>query len=192
MSNTQRLLSLVSDLLDQAQIEAGKLRIKTESFKPAELLESVHGVMDKITADKNLKFSSDIDPELPKNLWGDSYRLQQALINLVNNSVKFTSDGEIQIHFFRSDQRHWGFEVRDTGVGIPEEEIPHIFETFRQVDGTSTREYGGIGLGLAIVKQLADLMQGEIIVKSQQGNGSSFTIILPLHITENSKETFHE
>ncbi len=192
MSNTQRLLSIVSDLLDQAQIEAGKLRIKIESFKPAELLESVHGVMDKITADANLKLSSDVDSALPENLLGDFHRLQQILINLINNSVKFTSEGEIQMHLFRNDQTHWGMEVRDTGVGIPEAEIPHIFETFRQVDSTPSRQYGGIGLGLAIVKQLVDLMQGEIIVKSQQGQGSSFTIILPLNTVENSKETTYE
>ena len=192
MSNTQRLLNLVGDLLDQAQIEAGRLRIKTESFKPAELLESVHGVMDQITADKNLKLSSDLDPDLPQSLLGDSHRLQQILINLVNNSVKFTSEGEIQMHLFRNNQTHWGVEVRDTGVGIPEDEIPHIFETFHQVDDTATREYGGIGLGLAIVKHLVDLMQGEIVVKSQQGNGSSFTVILPLITIDNSKETIHE
>ena len=192
MSNTQRLLSIVSDLLDQAQIEAGKLRIKIKSFKPAELLESVHGVMDKITADANLNLSSDVDFALPENLLGDFHRLQQILINLINNSVKFTSEGEIQMHLFRNDQTHWGMEVRDTGVGIPEAEIPHIFETFRQVDSTPSRQYGGIGLGLAIVKQLVDLMQGEIIVKSQQGQGSSFTIILPLNTVENSKETTYE
>ncbi len=192
MSNTQRLLSIVSDLLDQAQIEAGKLRIKVDSFEPAELLESVHGVMDKITADANLKLSSNVDSALPENLLGDFHRLQQILINLINNSVKFTSEGEIQMHLFRNGQTHWGMEVRDTGVGIPEAEIPHIFETFRQVDSTPSRQYGGIGLGLAIVKQLVELMQGEIIVKSQQGQGSSFTIILPLNTVENSKETTYE
>ena len=136
--------------------------------------------------------SSDVDSALPENLLGDFHRLQQILINLINNSVKFTSEGEIQMHFFRNDQAHWGIEVRDTGVGIPEEEIPHIFETFRQVDSTPSRQYGGIGLGLAIVKQLVELMQGEITVKSQQGQGSSFTIILPLNTVENSKETTYE
>ncbi|HEY9153028.1 MAG TPA: ATP-binding protein [Anaerolineales bacterium] len=188
MSNTQHLLGIVSELLDQAQIEAGKLKIRVEPFKPAELLENVHGVMDKITADKNLKLNSRIDPELPESLLGDSHRLQQVLINLVNNSVKFTTDGEIQIYLFRNNQTHWGMEVRDTGAGIPEEEIPYIFDTFRQVDSTTTRQHGGIGLGLAIVKQLVDLMQGKISVKSRQGNGSSFTIIFPF----DAEETVHE
>lgn len=192
MSNTQRLLGIVSELLDQAQIEAGKLKIKIASFEPAKLVENVHEVMDKITLDKNLKLSSRIDPALPKSILGDSDRLQQILINLVNNSAKFTTQGEIQINLFRENQTHWGMEVRDTGVGIPEEEIPHIFDTFRQVDSTTTRQHGGIGLGLAIVKQLVELMQGEISVKSQQGNGSSFTIILPLDVVENSKEIVHE
>ncbi len=181
MANTQHLLDLVSELLDQAQIEAGKLKIRVAPFAPAELIDAVHGVMDKIAADKNLAFTSEIDPDLPEQMNGDSYRLRQILINLVNNAVKFTGKGGIHIRFFRRDAAHWGISVRDTGDGIPKDEIPHIFETFRQVDGTTTRQYGGIGLGLSIVKQLVGLMQGEIAVESELGSGSTFTILFPLN-----------
>ncbi len=181
MTNTQHLLDLVSELLDQAQIEAGKLKIQAAPFAPTELLDAVHGVMDKIAADKQLTFTSEIDPQLPERMNGDSYRLRQILINLANNAVKFTGRGGVHIRLFRRDAAHWGISVRDTGDGIPNDEIPHIFETFRQVDGTTTRQYGGIGLGLSIVKQLVSLMQGEIAVESELGSGSTFTILFPLN-----------
>jgi signal transduction histidine kinase len=183
MTNTHHLLDLVSDLLDQAQIEAGKLKIHVESFKIAELLGSVHDIMDKIATDKELTLTSEIDPGLPEKLNGDPYRLRQILINLTNNAVKFTTQGDVRIRLFRHDSAYWGISVQDTGDGIPNDEIPHIFETFRQVDGTTTRQYGGIGLGLSIVKQLVTLMQGEINVTSELGSGSTFTILLPLNIT---------
>ncbi len=183
MTNTQHLLDLVSELLDQAQIEAGKLKIQIEPFSPAKLLEDVHIVMDKIAGDKKLTLTSELDPALPAKLDGDAYRLRQILINLANNAVKFTGKGGVHIRLFRHDASHWGISVRDTGDGIPKDEIPHIFETFRQVDGTATRQYGGIGLGLSIVKQLVGLMQGEIAVESELGSGSTFTILFPSNTT---------
>jgi PAS domain S-box-containing protein len=192
ISNTNRLLNIVSELLDQAQIEAGTLKIKIGSVKPVELMENVHSVMDQIVANAQLKLVSNIDPNLPEVISGDPQRLQQILINLINNSVKFTNEGEIRARLFLKDQTLWGMEVRDTGMGIPEEEIPHIFDTFHQADSTPTRQHGGIGLGLAIVKQLVDLMHGEISVTSEPGKGSSFTIILPLQALEKQEETIYE
>jgi signal transduction histidine kinase len=182
MKNTHRLLGLISDLLDQAQMEAGKLTIQMGPVQPAELLESLHSLLDKTASDKNLSLTSEIDDSLPETLISDSARLQQILVNLVSNSIKFTDEGEVSIRLFRSDYSKWGLEVTDTGRGIPKEEIPNIFDTFRQVESTTTRTKGGFGLGLAIVQQLVNLMNGDIRVDSQLEKGTTFTITLPLVI----------
>jgi len=188
MKNTQRLLGLINDLLDQAQMEAGKLTIQMAPVRPAELLENLHGVMDQIAHDKNLKLTSEIDDNLPEVLNGDGARLHQILLNLVNNSIKFTEHGTVHVRLFSPYQNRWGIEVSDTGAGIPESEIPYIFDTFRQVEGTATRVHGGFGLGLSIVKQLVHLMNGDIDVKSKVDVGSLFTITLPLVIPEENIE----
>lgn len=187
ISNSRRLLNLINDLLDQAQMEAGKLKIRYETIKPSDLLENLHSVMDKITADKGLTFTSDLDESMPETLVGDSARLQQILINLVNNSVKFTKAGSIHTQLSRLDTKYWGITVTDTGQGIPEEELPKIFEAFRQVKGTTIGEHGGAGLGLSIVKQLVKLMGGTISAESELGKGSAFSISLPLEL-EKTKE----
>ena len=179
VSNTRRLLSLINDLLDQAQMEAGKLKIKYDTLRPSDLLENLHSVMDKLTADKGLKLTSELDPKMPETLTGDSARLQQILVNLVNNAVKFTDEGTIHVQFSKPDDHNWGITVSDTGQGIPKEEVAHIFDAFRQVEGTTTRVHGGFGLGLSIVKQLVNLMGGNISVESELGKGSSFLITLP-------------
>lgn len=180
MTNSRRLLDIVSDLLDQAQIEAGKLTIQMRPFRPSELLEGAQGLMDKFAAEKGLKLTSELDPELPDVMNGDIVRLQQILVNLINNAIKYTDKGSVQARLFRADSKRWSIEVLDTGAGIPEESLPHVFDAFRQVDSSATRKHGGIGLGLAIVKQLAELMGGEVKVSSKAGVGSIFTITLPI------------
>jgi signal transduction histidine kinase len=180
MTNSHRLLDIVSDLLDQGQMEAGKLALHVRPFRPADLIENVHGVMDKIAEDKSLGLTSEMDPALPKFVLGDIARLQQILVNLINNAVKFTEKGSIHMSLKSKDGQIWLLEVSDTGIGIPEAEIPTIFEAFRQVDSTATRKYGGFGLGLSIVKQLTELMQGQVLVTSKLGEGSCFTVSLPL------------
>jgi PAS domain S-box-containing protein len=180
MKNTQRLLGLINDLLDQAQMEAGKLTIQMAPVKPADLLESLHGVMDKTASDKGLRLTSEIDDHLPEAFNGDAARLQQILVNLVNNALKFTDRGSVHVKLFYPSQYKWGIEVTDTGHGIPESELSYIFDTFRQVEGTATRVHGGFGLGLSIVKQLVTLMSGEIKVQSKLDEGTAFIITLPL------------
>ncbi|HEU0292622.1 MAG TPA: ATP-binding protein [Anaerolineales bacterium] len=182
MKNTQRLLSLINDLLDQAQMEAGKLTIHNAPLKPAELLDALHGLMDKAASDKRLRLTSEIDDDLPEVLNGDASRLNQILVNLVNNAIKFTDQGEICVKFLRTDDAKWGIAVEDTGQGIPESELPFIFDTFRQVEASTTRIHGGFGLGLAIVKQLVNLMSGDIKVESKLNQGTKFNIVLPLVI----------
>jgi PAS domain S-box-containing protein len=185
VSNTRRLLNLINDLLDQAQMEAGKLKIKYTSLKPSVLLENLHSVMDKLTADKGLVLTSELDSNMPETLTGDSARLQQILVNLVNNAVKFTEKGSIHVQISNLDENNWGICVVDTGQGIPKDEVKHIFDTFRQVEGTTTRVHGGFGLGLSIVKQLVNLMGGTIEVESELGKGSTFLIALPYKIESN-------
>jgi Signal transduction histidine kinase len=188
MKNTQRLLGLINDLLDQAQMEAGKLTIKMAPVRPSELLDNLHSVMDQSAQDKKLKLTSEIDDHLPEVLNGDAARLHQILLNLVNNGIKFTEQGAIHVRLFCPFENKWAIQVSDTGTGIPESELPYIFETFRQVEGTTTRVHGGFGLGLSIVKQLVNLMNGEVNVRSKMGAGSVFTVTLPLVIPEQNIE----
>jgi signal transduction histidine kinase len=182
MVNVTRLLGLVGDLLDEAQIRAGKLPIRPELVKPAALLETLHFSMDKITADKGLSLASKLSPSMPEQIVGDPQRIQQILINLVGNALKFTEKGIIQVSIDLADSNQWKMEVSDQGIGIPQNELPYIFDTFRQANNLeiSTRMHGGVGLGLAIVKQLVELMGGEIYARSEVGQGSTFTVTLPL------------
>jgi signal transduction histidine kinase len=140
----------------------------------------MHATMDKITTDKGLYLTDEIDPNMPETIMGDAQRLQQIFINLVNNSAKFTGTGGIHVLIFRSGPDHWGIKVTDTGLGISREDIPYIFDSFRQVENSTIRRHGGFGLGLVIVKQLVELMKGEITVNSELGKGSTFIIQLPL------------
>jgi len=180
ISNTHRMLAIVNDLLDQAQIEAGKITLKINPFKPSELLDNVSSLMSKTAAEKHIALTGEIEPELPDILIGDLTRLQQILVNLVNNALKFTEKGSVHIRMFCPDKNHWAMEVRDTGMGIPGNEQEHIFEPFHQVDGSMTRKYAGFGLGLSIVNQLVALMGGDVAVKSTVGVGSVFTVTLPI------------
>jgi signal transduction histidine kinase len=188
IKNTQRLLGLINDLLDQAQMEAGRLTIQMAPVRPAELLENLHGVMDQIAQEKGLKLTSEIDDHLPDVLNGDGVRLHQILVNLVNNGVKFTDQGAVHVRLFCPPENKWGMQVSDTGCGIPEDELPYIFDTFHQVEGGATRVHGGFGLGLSIVKQLVTLMNGEIKVHSKVDIGTTFTITLPLVIPAENPE----
>jgi signal transduction histidine kinase len=188
MKNTQRLLGLINDLLDQAQMEAGRLTIHMAPVRPAELLENLHGVMDQMAHQKGLRLTSEIEDDLPEVLNGDVARLQQILVNLVNNAVKFTDHGSIHVRLFCPSETRWGVEVSDTGRGIPENEQPYIFDTFRQVEGGATRVHGGFGLGLSIVRQLVNLMNGDVKVNSQMNEGTTFTITLPLVVPEQNIE----
>jgi len=178
--SSRRLLGLVSDLLDQAQIEAGRLRIHNEEFATSELSEVLHTMMDQPAHEKGLSFSISKSSDLPSKLYGDSRRIQQILINLVGNAFKFTSTGGVQVYFRLADPGYWAFDVQDTGSGIPLEAQEYVFETFRQTDQGATREHGGVGLGLSIVRSLASLMGGTVSLNSQLGRGSTFTVVLPL------------
>lgn len=181
MENTHRLLAIVSELLDQAQIQSGRMNIHLEPCSPTDLLKTVKDTMEAIAGDKDIRLVTELDPAMPPTIEGDSHRLQQILINLTNNAIKFSkNEGEVHVSLSCAGEDAWTIEVADNGVGIPSEDLGHIFETFRQVESPVTRKHGGVGLGLAIVKQLVELMNGTIEVKSQVDVGSVFTVTLPL------------
>jgi PAS domain S-box-containing protein len=188
MANAGRLLSLANNLLDQAQMEAGKLTLTVAAFTPTDLIKSMHHVMDVMARTKGLTLTSHIADDVPTTLYGDQQRLHQILINLVNNAIKFTDYGTVSVRFYMPNADHWAMAVSDTGHGIPAEARAYIFEPFRQANDPITRNSKGAGLGLSIVKQLITLMKGKITLESQVGRGSTFTIVLPLAVEEMNSE----
>lgn len=182
IENTHDLTGLVNELLDQAQLDAGKLKLNLGVFAPAEVVEQTLSKMNVLAQTKGLSLTADIAADVPATLWGDPARLQQILVNLVGNAIKFTQKGAVRVYVYRPDAAHWVLQVSDTGSGIPLEAQGYIFEPFRQVDGSMTRQHGGAGLGLSIVKQLTELMNGQITLESEEGQGSIFTIQLPLSL----------
>lgn len=186
MTNAKRLVGLVGDLLDQAQVEAGTIKIDNKTFSPAELMEGVREIAVKEAQMKNLRLTAAVEPQVPAMLCGDPQRLHQVLINLTMNAIKYTEAGSVQMRFYQPAPARWAMEVADTGPGIPISAQSYIFEPFRQVDNSVGRKYGGVGLGLSIVKRLVGLMGGEIKLKSEMGKGSTFTIVLPVIVPEPS------
>jgi signal transduction histidine kinase len=181
-ANAQRLINLIRSLLDQAQIEAGRIRFTYLPFSPEDLLQSVVSVMGVLAQRKKLGLSTEIDPALPKPITGDFQRLQQILMNLTGNAIKFTDQGSVLIRFHPHEElESWCILVSDTGRGIPAEALEIIFDPFQRVDGSTTRTTEGIGLGLSIVNQLTNLMGGEVQVTSEINKGSQFHIVLPLN-----------
>lgn len=180
IDNTTNLTHLVDQLLDQAQLEAGTLKLRISSFAPTELVDRLESTLKLPAQAKGIDLNCRIAADLPPALSGDPNRLYQILVNLVDNAVKFTDKGAVEVQFYCPDELHWAMRVTDTGPGIPAEAHTYIFEPFQQLDGTATRAHRGSGLGLSIVKQLTALMAGEVTLKSQAGQGSSFTVTLPL------------
>ncbi|CAA7617935.1 Sensor protein barA [Candidatus Terasakiella magnetica] len=174
----QHLLGIINDVLDFSKIEAGKLEVEVSEVHLDKVLENVGNLISDKASAKGLELLFDIGPGVPLDLMGDSLRLGQVLINYANNAVKFTEEGEIVvavrlIEDFGSDVM-LRFEVKDTGIGLTEEQKGRLFQSFQQADTSTTRKFGGTGLGLAISKKLADLMGGMVGVDSVPGKGSTF------------------
>jgi PAS domain S-box-containing protein len=180
MGSTQELTILVNELLDSAQLEAHALRLHVRPFDPIEMIQRVENTMAVLAHNKGLELTTAVSPDLPATLQGDESRLRQLLINLIGNAIKFTEQGTVWVRLDRVDEAWWTMEVSDTGPGIPEEARHYVFEPFRQVDGSITREYRGTGLGLSIVRSLVELMGGTVGLESEVGHGSTFTLRLPL------------
>ncbi len=179
--NAGTLLNLITDVLDLSKIEAGRFELFTAPFSVRELILTVLNTVGPLAQQKKLALRHYIDPQLPPTLVGDSDRLQQILLNLASNAVKFTNTGSVTVRARRVSNELYALTVTDTGIGIPQDKYALIFEEFRQADGSTTRQYGGTGLGLAITRRLATLMGGTVAVFSKgEGEGSTFTITLPL------------
>jgi two-component system sensor histidine kinase/response regulator len=190
--SSQHLLAIINDILDFSKIDAGKLSIESTDFLMDKVLTNVANLIAEKANDKDLELIFDMSPDVPRHLIGDPLRLGQILINYANNAVKFTEKGEIiiaiKVEENNSENVLVRFSVKDTGIGLTEEQKGRLFQSFQQADTSTSRKYGGTGLGLAISKQLAQLMGGEVGVESEIGKGSTFWFTARLkHITEEIK-----
>ncbi|MFK3795823.1 response regulator [Pseudomonas sp. NPDC088444] len=178
------LLNLINDILDIAKVEAGKLEVRPENSSVSRLVDNLRMMFEPLAADKKLQFSVEIQPGTPVSLYTDRQRLEQVLKNLLSNAVKFTESGAVSLTVSRQPGEGIVFAVRDSGIGIAEDQQESIFEAFHQADGTTARRYGGTGLGLSISRDLARLLGGSISVTSALGQGSIFTLVLPENYVE--------
>lgn len=177
----ETLLSLIEEILDFSKIEAGKLDLEARAFAPAALVEEAVELMAPRAQAKGIEIASFVDERLPVRLVGDVARLRQVLLNLVGNAIKFTEKGGVSVIAEPGDgEGEIRFEVRDTGIGLKNEDLKRIFLDFEQADGASTWKFGGTGLGLAISKRIIERMDGRIAVTSKEGAGSIFTVSVPL------------
>ena len=177
--SSDNLIVLLNDILDLSKIEAGKLDVENIPMQPAEVLDTLKKIFQYKAEEKGLQLHTAITDDLPAVIMGDPTRINQILTNLISNAIKFTEKGSVSISLSKKND-FLLFEVRDTGVGIPENRLLDIFEAFKQAEGETTRRFGGTGLGLNISRQLAELMGGNIWVESEVGKGSSFFVSLPL------------
>ena len=180
------LQALIGDILDLSKIDAGKLELKKELFDVRDTVLDVCRVLENQAFEKRIELICHIEHDVPERLMGDELRISQVLYSLIGNAVKFTSQGEVVVSTSLQGphqelpQPHVIITVRDTGIGIPEDKLPHIFDSFWQADSTTTRRYGGTGLGTRIACDLTRLMGGFIGVESKEGTGSCFRVRLPV------------
>ena len=184
----ENLMEIINDILDFSKIEAGKLTLDPVRFDIYKTINEVTDLLSLTTQDKGIELIVSLDPELPRFVIGDSVRLRQILLNLATNAIKFTEKGYVLIRAkaqpTANQQIHLFFEVEDSGIGIPENKLNHIFESFAQAEESTTRKFGGTGLGLAICKKLSGMMGGSINVTSELGKGSIFHFYVTMGRTE--------
>jgi len=193
--SSDNLFTIINDILDFSKIESGQLNLEKTNFSIHEIIRRVYGSQEYKAEEKNIELKYSIDPTISPILSGDPVRLQQVLVNLVNNAIKFTPEGTVALScVLQSESKFTNsikFCIEDTGIGISNDSISIIFQSFQQEDESITRTYGGTGLGLAISKQLIELMGGTIEVESQKNSGSKFffTLNFPTIVKETSKQT---
>ncbi|TMB42359.1 MAG: hypothetical protein E6J53_09830, partial [Chloroflexi bacterium] len=177
-SSGDALLEIINDILDFSRIEAGRVRLETIDFSPRYVIEEAVELFAEAAVNKGLELVLDVEADVPDVVIGDAGRLRQVLINVIGNAIKFTESGEVVVRAYRQDSKGPGigirFEVKDTGIGLTEEEKARVFAVYSQVDSSTTRRRGGTGLGLAITRMLTQLMGGEMGVESEKGKGSTF------------------
>ncbi len=177
----QGLLSLIDEILDLSKIEAGKMELEYISLPIQEIVKDMRSLFEPLAKEKDLELKIFIHPSTPELIVTDKMRLEQIIKNLLSNALKFTARGSVQMKFWNPDNsRFVHISVKDTGIGISEEKQQLVFEAFQQADGSTRRKFGGTGLGLSISRELAKLLGGEIRLESVPGEGSEFTVIVPL------------
>jgi len=185
------MLGIINDILDFSKIEAGKVEIEKISFDLDKVIQQVINIVSFKIEEQNINFNFSKDPEIPVNFIGDPKRIEQILINVINNAVKFTNEGEVSLKVRliaqEKDIFHLEFAIKDTGIGMSEQQVEQLFKPFEQGDTSINRRFGGTGLGLSIVKNLVEIMVGEISVYSSKGEGSTFIIKLPLEVDKNKE-----
>ncbi|WP_396587435.1 ATP-binding protein [Bermanella sp. R86510] len=186
-NSAKNLLTILDDILDFSRIEAGKLDLDVNVFSLSGLLQSIDDMFSAEVLSKNIMLT--IENNVAHDLYeGDEGRIRQMLINLISNAIKFTKQGSVSLTTSLTDSGHLLLRVTDSGIGIPQDRLEKIFESFTQADSSTTRQYGGSGLGLAICTRLSSLMNGSIDVTSEVGKGSTFSITLPLRLVDESTQ----
>ncbi len=178
----RHLLSLINDILDLSKIEAGQLKLSTDRFKIADVVQNVIDLSRPFAQSKNLVLTGTVDPELTEVV-SDQMRVQQVIINLVNNALKFTEIGSVTVNVFKRNN-YFVVKVTDTGIGIEAAQLKTLFKPFIQIDSGVARKHEGTGLGLSISKKLVTMLGGTISVESEPEKGSTFTVELPLEIID--------
>jgi len=182
------LIHVINDILDFSKLEAGKLSIDPIDYAPAQMLSTVGALMQQTATQRGLDFEIDLSDALPERVRGDAHRTRQIVLNLLSNAIKFTPEGRVRLTAggcgLGDDRFELSIEVADTGIGIPSDRVGQLFRSFTQADSSTTRRFGGTGLGLSISRQLARLMDGDITVRSKVGEGSRFTVTLPVQVRE--------
>lgn len=178
------LLTIINDILDFSKVEAGKVEFELQTFALRQCLNDGIGLMSAVAQKKGLDLSITFDDNVPEWITSDSTRIRQVLVNLVANAVKFTDKGWVKVNVWAETEGDantmLGMTVSDSGIGIPAEQVGRLFEPFVQADATMTRRFGGTGLGLAICRRLCEGLGGEIAVESEEGEGSAFTMTIPV------------
>jgi signal transduction histidine kinase/DNA-binding response OmpR family regulator len=191
LSCGETLLNVINDILDFSKIEAGKMELEHKDFNLRNCIEEVLDIFATKANKLGLDLIYQIDFKVPTNIIGDSLRLRQVIINLVSNSIKFTQQGEIfigvQLLNLNGNNAELGFEVRDTGIGIPSDKVGRLFKAFSQVDSSTTRKYGGTGLGLVICEKLITLMNGKISVESEVDKGTKFSFTIKAGLSKQAQ-----
>ncbi|ODS87474.1 MAG: hypothetical protein ABS44_10925 [Chryseobacterium sp. SCN 40-13] len=186
------LLYLVNDILDFSKIESGHFQAESKTFPLRNTIKNTFYLLEVSAKKKDIIYQYFIEEDVPDWISGDRLRLSQILLNLLNNAIKFTAEGEVSLRVSLLDNSTLKFDIHDTGIGIPEDQIATIFDRFRQAEESTSRKYGGTGLGLNISKQLVEKQNGRIWVKSELGKGSAFSFILPFEKAEDNTEDTEE
>lgn len=190
--SANHLLGLINDILDMSRIESGRMVIKNEEFSFPELLESINTMFSGQCQEKGIDYQCHISGDVDDYYIGDGLKLRQVLINILGNAVKFTDKGGVELKVRKTagfdNKSTFCFEIKDTGIGISEEFMPHLFDAFAQEDASTTNKYGSSGLGMAITKNIVELMNGNIDVKSKKGEGTQFAVTITLSDSDRTQK----